>query len=199
ALAFCSPLDSSGQSEINVEGYLKPPGENPPIWVSISGITGEALQVLQFDLYVQGFGFTNAQGAQYLISGGNNGNLQAKATDAVNKSTLVSKAYTGGALRRQVHAFVDEFIEARHGKPIAKTKIAFKGESGQNGEIYISDFDGHNAQSVTRDGTIVAAPSWVPGQLALYYVSYKLNHADIFYHDLSTGSRRAFARYGGSK
>jgi len=44
----------------------------------------------------------------------------------------------------------------------------------------------------------VAAPSWVPGYLALYYVSYKLNHADIFYHDLSTGARRAFARFGGS-
>jgi len=25
-----------------------------------------------------------------------------------------------------------------------------------------------------------------------------MNHADIFYHDLSTGSRKAFARYGGS-
>jgi TolB protein len=45
---------------------------------------------------------------------------------------------------------------------------------------------------------LVAAPDWVPGQLALYYVSYKLKHADIFYHDLGTGARRTFARYGGS-
>jgi TolB protein len=38
----------------------------------------------------------------------------------------------------------------------------------------------------------------IPGRLAMYYVSYKLNHADIFYQDLSSGSRKIFARYGGS-
>jgi TolB protein len=184
--------------EINVTGVVTAPGEAKPIWVSISGVTGEALQALQFDLYVQGFGFTNSDGAQYLISGSNNGNFQAQAMHAATKHVMVSKAYSGASMRRQVHAFVDEFTEALQSKPIARTKIAFKGEAGQNGEIYISDFDGHSAQAVTKDGTIVAAPSWVPGQLALYYVSYKLNHADIFYHDLSTGSRRAFARYGGS-
>ena len=88
--------------------------------------------------------------------------------------------------------------QALRRKGIAQTKIAFKGENGPNSEIYIADFDGHNAQAVTKDNSLVAAPCWVPGHMALYYVSYKLNHADIFYHDLSTGARRAFARYGGS-
>ena len=73
-------------------------------------------------------------------------------------------------------------------KGIAQTKIAFKGENSPNSEIYIADFDGHNAQPVTQDNSLVAAPCWVPGHMALYYVSYKLNHADIFYHNLSTGS-----------
>ena len=174
------------------------PGNTKPILVSISGLTGEALSTLQFDLYVQGFAFTNAEAAQYLISGSNNGNLQARATDPHNKSTLVAKAYSGAPLRRQVHAFADDFVQALGGKGIAQTKIACKGESGSGSEIYVADFDGHDAQAVTQDKNLVAAPSWVPGHLALYYVSYKLNHADIFYHDLSTGARRAFARYGGS-
>src|SRR5512139_3007674 len=65
------------------------PGNTKPIWVSVSGLSGEAAQVLQFDLYVQGFGFTNADGAQYLISGSNNGNLQARAVARFNKNTLV--------------------------------------------------------------------------------------------------------------
>ena len=164
----------------------------------MSGLTGEAATALQFDLYVQGFAFTNAEAAQYLITGSNNGNLQAKATDPHNKSTLVSKAYSGASLRRQAHAFADDFVQALGRKGIAQTKIAFKGENSPNSEIYIADFDGHNAQAVTKDNSLVAAPCWVPGHLALYYVSYKLNHADIFYHDLSTGARRAFARYGGS-
>ena len=174
------------------------PGKTPPIWVSMSGFTGEAAQVLQFDLYVQGFNFTNSEAAQYLISGSNNGNLQGRVTDRFNKSVLVSKAYSGASVRRQVHAFADDFVQALGRKGIAQTKIAFKGENGANGEIYVADFDGQNAQAVTRDNTIVAAPCWVPGHLALYYVSYKLNHPDIFYQNLSSGERRIFARYGGS-
>ena len=185
-------------SQIDITNIINVPGNTKPILVSMSGLTGEAATTLQFDLYVQGFAFTNAEAAQYLISGSNNGNLQARATDPHNKSTLVSKAYSGASLRRQVHAFADDFVQALGRKGIAQTKIAFKGENSPTSEIYIADFDGHNAQAVTKDNNLVAAPCWVPGHMALYYVSYKLNHADIFYHDLSTGARRAFARYGGS-
>jgi TolB protein len=165
----------------------------------MSGLTGEAAQVLQFDLYVQGFGFTNAEGAQYLISGSNNGNLQARASDRFNKATLVSKSYTGGSLRRQVHTFADDFVQAIGGKGICLTKIAFRGDtSSRTSEIFIADFDGFGAQEVTHDNSLVVAPCWVPKQLALYYTTYKLNHPDIFYHNLSTGERTKFARFGGS-
>lgn len=182
---------------------IKPggPGNERPVWVSISGITGEALQVLQFDLYVQGFNFTNAEAAQFLISGRANGNLQASATDKYAKSTVVSHTYSRESLRRQVHQFVDDFVSALPAlkrKPICRTKIAFKGETRPNSEVFVADFDGHNAQSVTTDGSIVAAPEWVPGRMALYYTSYKLNHADILYHNLSSGERKMFARFGGS-
>ena len=37
----------------------------------------------------------------------------------------------------------------------------------------------------------------MPGQLALYYTSYRLGNPDIFRHDLSSGARSAFARYSG--
>ncbi len=175
------------------------PGNTKPIWVTMSGFGGEAAQVLQFDLYVQGFGFTNAENAQYALTGSSNGNLQGRATDQINKSVLVSRAYTGASLRRQAHAFVDDFVKAIGGKPICQTKIAFKGETGQGvGEIFISDFDGHNPQPVTGDHALVSAPCWVPGRLALYYTSYKLGRPDIFYQDLSTRSRRTFAPYPGS-
>jgi TolB protein len=188
-----------GQRELEVQKEVGLPGQTKPTWVSVTGFNGEAAQVLQFDLYVQGFAFTNAEGAQYLISGSNNGSLQGRATDRFNKNTIISKAYSGASLRRQAHTFVAEFIQAINRKPIPpQSQIAFKGENGPNSEIYVADFDGHNAQVVTRDGSIVAAPSWVPGRLALYYTSYKLNHPDIFYQNLSTGERKVFARYGGS-
>jgi TolB protein len=197
-LTLALTTNASAQQEIQIlKGFE--PGQAKPIWVSMSGFTGEAAQVLQFDLYVQGFGFTNAEAAQYLISGSNNGNLQGRATDRFNKSTLVSKAYSGASLRRQAHAFADDFVNAvpQH-KGIALTQIAFKHDAGRSSEIYTSDFDGHNASAVTMDNVIVAAPCWVPGRKELYYTSYKLNHVDIFHQDLLTGARRPFARHGGS-
>ena len=196
-ICFCNQTFSQG-SDINIHKDLMGPGTEKPIFVSMSGITGEAAQVIQFDLYVQGFAFTNADGAQYLISGSSTGDLEAKAIDKFNKTALVSKSYSGAAIRRQGHAFADDFVVALGRKGIAQTKIAFKAQNGSSSEIYVADFDGHNAQQVTKDGSVVAAPCWAPGKLALYYTSYKLNHVDIFYHNLASGERRVFARYGGS-
>ncbi len=198
ALSFFSLPAFAADIDVNKEGIFIP-GTVKPVLVSMSGISGEAAQVLQFDLYVQGFAFTNAEAAQYLIGGSSNGDeLQGKVTDNINKHVLFSKAYSGAVIRRQAHAFADDFVVALGRKGIAQTKIAFKAETGHGSEIYVADFDGHNPQPVTKDGSVVAAPCWVPGKMALYYTSYKLNHVDIFYHNLSTGDRRVFARFGGS-
>src|SRR5512140_1437324 len=121
ALPVCGQL--LAQEIIPVEKTIEP-GNTKPIWLSMSGFSGETDQVLRFDLYVQGFAFTNAESAQYLISGSNNGNLQGRVTDKFNKTTLVSKAYSGASLRRQVHAFADDFVQSLQRKGICQTKIA---------------------------------------------------------------------------
>ncbi|HLH52528.1 MAG TPA: hypothetical protein VKY92_02840 [Verrucomicrobiae bacterium] len=199
ALVCLLSASSHAAEDVTVERHTGlGPGNEPPIWVSLSGFSGEADQVIRFDLHVQGFAVTNSEAAQYLISGSANGNLQGRVTDRFSKNVLVSKSYSGASVRRQAHAFVDDFVVKLGRIPIGTTKIAFKGQNGSNGEVFISDFDGFNAQQVTRDNTIVAAPCMVPGHLAMYYTSYKLNHPDIFYQNLSTGARRIFARYGGS-
>jgi TolB protein len=190
-------LVTAVRAQITIEVDVAP-GTSKPIWLSLEGLTGEAAEVLRFDLYVQGFNFTNAQAAQYNITGSNNENLQARATDRFTKQQLLSKAYSGAPLRRQAHAFADDFVQALGRKPIAQTKIAFKGGANRGSEVFVSDFDGRNALGVTRDGSTVYYPSWVPGKMALYYGSYTLNRAAIFYHDLGSGNRKAFARYGGS-
>ena len=154
---------------------------------------------MKFDLYVQGFTFVAPDAAQYRISGSNPGNLQGQVTDAISRQVKFSRSYNGASLRRQAHAFADDIVLAITGrKGIGQTKIAFKAQTpGGEGEIYVSDFDGHNAQAVTHDNTIVAAPAWVPGRLALYYTSYQPGNPDIFYHDLATGQRRIIARFSG--
>jgi TolB protein len=187
------------QNPLHMNVQINSIGLTPPIPVSLEGFSGETLDVLKFDLYVQGFSFVSPDAAQYQISGGNSGNVTGSVTDKFARKMILSRSYTGASLRREAHAFADDIVFAVTGKKgIGQTKIAFKAEQPDgNGEIYVSDFDGYNPQAVTRDDTIVAAPAWVPGRLALYYTSYKLGNPDIFYHDLTTGQRRVIAGYSG--
>jgi len=190
---------SRGQEEIQVQKQINVLGQTKPILVSLDGFSDEIKEALKFDLYVQGFNFVASDAAQYQISGSSADSVQGRVVDRFAKSTLLSRSYTGANLRRQAHAFADDIVQAITGKKgIAQTKIAFKVEAaGGNGEIYVADFDGYNAQSITHDATIVAAPAWVPGRLAVYYTSYKPGNPDIFYHNLSTGQRRVVAGYSG--
>ena len=187
------------QQEINIQTSINVIGQTKPIPVSLEGFTGETLEVLKLDLYVQGFKFVTPDVAQYKISGSNTGNLQGSLTDAISRQTRFSRSYNGASLRRQAHAFADDIVLAITGKKgVGQTKIAFKAQAPDgSGEIYVSDFDGHNAQAVTHDNSIVAAPAWVPNRLALYYTSYQPGNPDIFYHNLSTGQRSIIASFSG--
>ena len=187
------------QNELSMQVEVPVLGQTKPILVSLDGFGGEVADVLKFDLYVQGFSFVAPAAAQYQISGTAAGNVQGRVVDLISKQTKLSRSYTGTSLRRQAHAFADDIVQAITGKKgIAQTKIAFKAQSSSgNGEIYVADFDGANPQSVTHDDTIVAAPAWVPGRLAVYYTSYKRGNPDIFYHNLGTGQRHVVAGYSG--
>ena len=180
-------------------------GATPPIPVALEGFTGDVLNTLEFDLYVQGFSFVSPGAAQYVISGSNAGNVQGSIIQPPGKSPLLSRSYSGASEHAQAHAFANDIVEAITGQPGisllrgSTARIAFKQEQPDgNGEIYVSDFDGRNAEAVTHDNVIVSHPSWIPGRLALFYNSYKLNNPDIFYHNLATGERRVVAHYSGS-
>ena len=166
--------------------------------ISLEGYTGEVLDALRFDLDIQGFEVTGADKAQYVVSGSNNSDVTGRLTDRVGKATLLSVRYTGGTLRSEAHTLSDAIVEKITGRNgIARSKIAFKVETGQNSEIYVADYDGHNAKQVTQDHTITRDPAWVPARRVLYYTSYKAGNPDIYVHDLQSGTRRAFARYPG--
>jgi len=178
---------------------LEIPGATPPIKINISGFNDEVTKVLNFDLYVMGFANVPASEAQFLITGSSSPNIKGVATDAFNKQVRLNKAYSGGSLRKQAHAFADDLALTLSGSPgvCANGRIAFKVDTGKASEVYIADFDGFAAQAATKDGTIVSAPAWVPGKLALCYTSYRLGNPDIFHHELSSGARTAIARYSG--
>jgi TolB protein len=173
-------------------------GEHP-LPIALEGVSGEAAEVLRFDLAVQGFSIVPADAAQYVVQGSSAGSVAGSLTDHIAKKILFSRSYNGASLRRQAHAFADDIVGAIRGtKPIGGTKIAFKSQSPTgSGEIYVSDFDGYEAKPVTSDATIAAKPAWMPGRMALYYTSYARGNPDIFFHNLSTGQRRVFSGYSG--
>jgi TolB protein len=189
---------SRAQQEIQIEHTGNFFGQKP-IPVSLDGFSGEAEEVLKFDLYVQGFSFVTPDAAQYLIHGTGVGDVTGTLMDKFAKKIILSRSYNGASTRREAHAFADDIVFAVSGKKgIGQTKIAFKSQSSNgSGEIYVADFDGYNAQAVTSDNAIVAKPAWVPGRLALFYTSYARENPDIFYHSLSSGQRRVIAGYSG--
>jgi TolB protein len=170
--------------------------------ISLTGYTGEAAAVLRFDLEVAGFEITDGDRAQFLLSGKSDGaQVDGRLQDKISKANLLAKAYTGDNTRSQAHALADDVVNAiMHVPGIARTKIAFKQQAqpvGGVGEIYIADYDGHNAKAVTSDNAVVAAPVWVPKHWHLFYTSYKNTYPWIFTHNLTTGERRPFAKFPG--
>ncbi len=196
ALAALVPALQAAE-KITITEYAE--ATQKPIPIALVGYTGEVAGVLKFDLYVVGFAIVDESAAQYTLRGGNSSRVEGRLTDNISKAVKFGKAYSGGSLRAQAHALADDVVQAVTGrKGIAATKIAFKVTRGQNSEIYVSDYDGYDAKAVTHDGTVVAAPSWMPAAHRLYYTTYKFGNADIVWHDLGTGERKVFARYTGS-
>lgn len=185
-------LRAGAQETIIVENVA---GAAVPI--SVTGYSGEALDTLRFDLEVAGCRLVAESEAQYALVGGTSGGLEGRLSTKAG-SSLFGKVYTRGTLRQQAHALADDVIKALGGQGVARTRIAYKCEieTGRS-EIYVADYDGFGATPVTSDGSIVAAPAWVPGKFAMLYTSYRLGNPDIFVHDLGSGSRRPFSRRAG--
>ena len=187
------PFLARAQDRIALDRFGGPTAVN----LALTGYTGEVAETLRFDLEIAGCQIVPESSAQFILSGKNTGQVEGRLADR-NQAVLLARGYSGGALRQQAHALADDVIKALGGQGIALTRIAFKCEVAKGkSEIYVADFDGHNAQRLTSDGSIVAAPAWVPGRRALVYTSYRLGNPDIFLHDLASGNRRAVSRQPG--
>jgi TolB protein len=166
--------------------------------ISITGFTGEAESVLKFDLSVLGMEPTDADKAEYLVSGTENGRLAGRLQQGGAGGTIFARIYSSGTARAQAHAFADDIAKAiRDTAPIFHTRIAFCRNVGANIELFVSDFDGHDAVQMTHDASLVATPCWSPGGRELFYTSWKSGYTQIIEHEAASGKRSVFAGYGG--
>src|ERR1035437_818768 len=84
-------------STINVLGKPKP----IPVW--LDGFTGEAAEVLKFDLFVQGFSFAAPEAAPHQVICISSGDVSGSVTDKFAKKVVLSRSYNGASVRRQAH------------------------------------------------------------------------------------------------
>ena len=194
ALLLCSGWTGlKAQQELNIDRWNE--GEEVPI--SISGFSSESLGILRFDLEIQGFTVVSKSESTYTLTGSQGSRLEARLSQTRGGDTVFHRAYPSGNLRRQMHALSNDVVKAVFGYDgIANTLITFRGRVQGFWEIFVSDFDGYNARQVTRDKSNVAAPTWVPNDLALYYTSYKVGQ-NIISHDLRSGNRQRVTRNSG--
>lgn len=100
--------------------------------------------------------------------------------------------------RSLMHRIGNEVISTLTGhKGMFLSKLAFVGTSSGHKEIYISDYDGHNARQITSDRNIALSPAWSPQGDKITYSSLKDGGHMLFITDISTGKvRRISARKG---
>ncbi|MGV3755701.1 MAG: hypothetical protein ACO1QS_09995 [Verrucomicrobiota bacterium] len=167
--------------------------------ITMTGASGEIAAALKFDLEVLGCEFVSADRAKFEVKVAQTGDLEGRLIHVSSKQQMLGKRYTGNEPRKLAHAFADDIVQLLRGsKGIAQTRVAFKGEIRQGySEIYVADYDGHNAVPLTADNSLVAAPAWVKANSAIFYTSYKLGTPKIFAHDLGSGERKVAAGYPG--
>ena len=76
-------------------------------------------------------------------------------------------------IRRVAHEFADQIVyelSAGASQGVARTSIAFSSKRGESKEIYVVDYDGHNAQQVSTNGGINKFPEWSPDNSLLTFV-----------------------------
>lgn len=173
--------------------------------ISLTGFSGEVRQVLEFDLFVGGFNLVPAGQGRFDLSGGGAAEVRGALSDA-SKQVLFNRVYPGASARASAHALADDVIKAATGAKVGFTtrKVVFRVEPGHRNkhqemvsELYVADYDGANAVRLTQDDSIVRSPAWFPGRRAVYYTSYRNGLPHIYAHDLASGARQPFARYGG--
>ena len=100
--------------------------------------------------------------------------------------------------RPLMHRLSNEIIRKLTGQDgISLTKLAFVGNATGNKEIYVSDYDGHNARQITSDKSIALLPSWSPDGKKLTYNSYKDGGPMLYLRDMTSGAvRRISSRSG---
>lgn len=116
--------------------------------------------------------------------------MELRLFDTVKGELLVGKRYKGWPKdrRKMIHRFCSEIIHSLTGEwGYFDSRIAFISNGTGHKEIYISNFDGEDAERFTRHDSITLFPAWSPDAKKLAYTSYARGGPDLFIRPLTGG------------
>lgn len=126
----------------------------------------------------------------YVVSG-DSVSIEFRLYDVLTEKELAAKRYTGTKrdIRRVVHTFSDDIMAAMTGiRGPFTCKLAYVSTATKNKELYLMDYDGHNVQRITRNGSINLYPDFSPNGRELIFTSYKKGNPDLFRRELASGA-----------
>ncbi len=99
--------------------------------------------------------------------------------------------------RRLAHRFADELVQFFTNEPGPfETEICFARAVGKHKEIFVADWDAHNARQVTKNADLDIVPNWTADGQAILYTRYENQHPDLVEVYPFTGKQRVISRHG---
>jgi len=126
--------------------------------------------------------------------------VDARLYDVYRGRLIMGKRFLGkvGEERHLMHRVSDAIIYALTGhRGMFLSKLAYVANTTGKKEIYVSDYDGADAQMITSDNSIALFPKWSPSGDKILFNSYREGGPMLYMKDLVTGKiRRLSGRKG---
>lgn len=118
--------------------------------------------------------------------------FQPPLREPIHISDFTFQADKARDAAHEIAAWITRMLTGEEGSFLSR--IAFVVKTGQNKDLWIMDWDGANARSLTRDQTLNMSPSWAPDGKTLYFTSFRNGDADIYRYDLAAGKVKPFVQ-----
>jgi TolB protein len=136
-----------------------------------------------------------------VVSSGDSVELEFRLYEvSKGQSPVLQKSYRGkkAELRGFVHAWCNEVVKYYTGElGFFGSKLAFVAKGRGASRVMVSDFDGANPYSVTRNSSINMLPAWAPGGGQIAFTSYMRNNPDVYVVGAAGGRPRRVSSYKG--
>ncbi len=130
--------------------------------------------------------------------------VQFRLIDILKAKQVLGYSFsaTKSTLRDVSHQISDYIFTHITGLPGAfATRIAYvtskHSKAGLSSRLQVSDTDGYNPQTLLSSDQPIMSPAWSPDGSQLSYVSFESGQAEIYTHNIRTGTRKSRAKFPG--